>query len=49
MNIKQELQNLKNKLDKTNRKLAGAKERGDQAIAAQAKAEKHCSTDSTGK
>ena len=36
MNLNQELQNLNNRLDKLRRKLAGAQERGDQAIAGQA-------------
>ncbi|MGF1686801.1 YibL family ribosome-associated protein [Photobacterium japonica] len=36
MNLKQELQQLNNRLDKLRRKLAGAKERGDRAIAGQA-------------
>ncbi|GAL03110.1 YibL family ribosome-associated protein [Photobacterium aphoticum] len=36
MNLKQELQQLNNRLDKLRRKLAGAKDRGDQAIAGQA-------------
>ena len=36
MNLKQELQQLNNRLDKLRRKLAGAKERGDKAIAGQA-------------
>lgn len=35
MNIKQELQNLNNRLDKANSKLAAAKQRGDHAIALQ--------------
>jgi ribosome-associated protein len=35
MNIKQELQNLKNRLDKANSKLAAAKQRGDHAITLQ--------------
>lgn len=39
MNLKQELQQLNNKLDKTKRKLAGAVDRGDKAIAAKAKLE----------
>lgn len=39
MNIKQELQRLNNKLDKSNRKLAAAKQRGDQAIVLQFQAE----------
>ncbi|MFC1503325.1 YibL family ribosome-associated protein [Pseudomonadota bacterium] len=39
MNLKQELQQLNNKLDKFRRKLAGAVERGDKAIAGQAKLE----------
>ncbi|MGF1734313.1 YibL family ribosome-associated protein [Photobacterium satsumensis] len=36
MNLNQELQSLNNRLDKLRRKLAGAEERGDQAIAGQA-------------
>ncbi len=36
MNLKQELQQMNNRLDKLRRKLAGAKERGDKAIAGQA-------------
>lgn len=36
MNLKQELQQLTNRLDKLRRKHAGAKDRGDQAIAGQA-------------
>ena len=39
MNIKQELQQLNNKLDKSNRKLAAAKKRGDQEIVLQFQAE----------
>ena len=39
MNIKQELQNLNNKLDKSSRKLAAAKKREDQAIVLQFEAE----------
>ncbi|MBC7004498.1 YibL family ribosome-associated protein [Photobacterium sp. BZF1] len=36
MNLNKELQSLNNRLDKLRRKLAGAQERGDQAIAGQA-------------
>ncbi len=36
MNLKQELQQMNNRLDKLRRKLAGAQERGDKAIAGQA-------------
>jgi ribosome-associated protein len=39
MNIKQELQRLNSKLDKSNRKLAAAKKRGDKAIVLQSEAE----------
>jgi hypothetical protein len=39
MNIKQELQHLNSKLDKSSRKLAAAKKRGDQVIVLQFKAE----------
>ena len=39
MNIKQELQHLNNKLDKSSSKLAAAKKRGDQAIVLKFKAE----------
>lgn len=39
MNLKQELQRMNNRLDKLRRKRAGAKERGDEAIAAQASEE----------
>jgi len=39
MNIKQELQNLNNKLDKSSRKLAAAKKRDDQAIVLQSQTE----------
>ena len=35
MNIKQELQQLNNKLDKSSRKLAAAKKRGDHVIVLQ--------------
>jgi len=36
MNLKQDLQQMNNRLDKLRRKLAGAQERGDKAIAGQA-------------
>jgi ribosome-associated protein len=39
MNIKQELQQLNNKLDKSSRKLAAAKKRGDHVIELQFQAE----------
>jgi ribosome-associated protein len=39
MNIKQELQQLNNKLDKSSSKLVAAKKRGDQVIVLQFKAE----------
>ena len=39
MNIKEELQRLNSKLDKSSRKLAAAKKRGDKAIVLQSEAE----------
>lgn len=39
MNIKQELQNLNNKLEKSNRKLTAAKNRGDHPVVLQFEAE----------
>jgi ribosome-associated protein len=39
MNIKQELQQLNNKLDKSSSKLVAAKKRGDQVIVLQFKSE----------